>query len=166
MPRTLISRCLLGVPCRYDASAKPSIADALERMGILRSDLVDICPETDGGLSSPRLPCEIEPGCDGSDVLRGLARVRDQAGVDRTAAFIQGADSALKAAQANGIRIALLKAKSPSCGVRFIYDGTFHSRLKPGKGVCAALLSQAGISCFCEDELEGLAAAFRGNSVK
>lgn len=166
MMKILISRCLLGIPCRYDAEAKTDIRDKLHRIGFSNADLIDVCPETDGGLPAPRQPSEIEPGFGGADVLDGRAHVVDKAGIERTAAFLKGAAIALEKAEALGIRVALLKSKSPSCGTRSIYDGTFSRRLKPACGVCAAKLARAGITCLAEDELDALSSVVKGNSLK
>ena len=38
-----------------------------------------------------------------------------------------------------------LQSRSPSCGVKEIYDGSFTGRKIPGQGVFAALLQEAGI---------------------
>jgi uncharacterized protein YbbK (DUF523 family) len=78
----------------------------------------------------------------------------DNEGCDVTAFFIKGAEYALSIAQKYGIRLAVLKEKSPSCGVHQVYDGTFSSTLIPGAGVTAALLAANNIRVFSELELE------------
>lgn len=166
MTKILISRCLLGIPCRYDALSKPSILPELNRLGISRKALIDVCPETDGGLPNPRLPCEIEPNHDGADVVKSLAKVVDATGNDKTAFFLKGANIALEKVLKENIHYAVLKAKSPSCGIDTIYDGTFCGRLKAGQGVCTALLTEAGVTCFTEHELVKLCLAIKGNSLK
>ena len=103
-----------------------------------------VCPECLAHLPIPRCPSEIVGG-DGRDVLAGTARVMSRDGRDITNAFLHGARAVLEAAQRCGARRAYLKSKSPSCGVRAIYDGTFTHTLKEGKGVAAALLEQNGI---------------------
>ena len=155
----LVSACLLGECCRYDAKC-PAAPEALktffarcERSGIA---LIPVCPECAGGLATPRPPAEIEPGKSAADVLDGTGRVLTEAGVDVTAAYVTGAHAALKAARENRVETALLKAKSPSCGSTEIYDGTFSRRLKPGKGVTAELLTRNGIAVFGENALDAL----------
>jgi uncharacterized protein YbbK (DUF523 family) len=105
---------------------------------------VAICPEVAGGLPIPRLPAEIQGG-DGQDVLEGRAKVVRQDGVDITEAFIKGAHQALSLARKVGAKKAILKARSPSCGVTFIHDGSFTGALREGMGVVAALLKREGI---------------------
>lgn len=139
-PLLLVSACLCAQPCRYDGGAfdLPPVR-ALEARGLL----LPVCPEVLGGLPVPRPPCEILAG-----------RVLERSGADRSAAFALGADLALAAARRHKIRAALFKDKSPSCGSRFIYDGSFSRRLISGQGVAAALLEANGIRVFAEDELD------------
>lgn len=147
----LISRCLLGFACRYDGIAKPSI---LPRLGELPEiSWIPICPEAEGGLPIPRPPCEIEPGAAATDVLAGNGRVLT-IGRDCTREYCRGARLALLRAEAAGAKFALLKARSPSCGTRSVYDGTFSRTLIRGRGITAELLAGAGITLFSEEELE------------
>lgn len=143
--RILVSACLLGAPCRYDGRAKPSpeVIRLSERF-----DLVPVCPETAGGLPTPRTPSEIVG-----------ARVLNRAGEDVTAAFARGAASAVGTARRLGITRAVLKARSPSCGRGTVYDGTFSGALAPGDGVTAAALRAAGVTIYTENEVEQLLAA-------
>ena len=134
----LVSACLLGECCRYDAKC-PAAPEALKtffaRCRQADIALIPVCPECAGGLPTPRPPAEIEPGKSAADVLDGMGRVRTAAVDDVTAAYVTGAHAALKAALETRTETALLKAKSPSCGSAEVYDGTFTRRLKPGKGV-------------------------------
>jgi uncharacterized protein YbbK (DUF523 family) len=91
-------------------------------------------------------------------VLAGRASVRTREGRDVTGAFLAGADAALRLARAHGIRAALLKAGSPSCGHAQIHDGSFLGAKIPGQGVTAARLAEAGLRVFSEHEVEALAA--------
>lgn len=148
----LISRCLLGFACRYDGIAKLSILPRLgERPEI---SWIPICPEAEGGLPIPRPPCEIEPGAAATDVLAGNGRVLTKVGRDCTREYCRGARLALLRAEAAGAKFALLKARSPSCGTRSVYDGTFSRTLIRGRGITAELLAGAGITLFSEEELE------------
>jgi uncharacterized protein YbbK (DUF523 family) len=116
--------------------------------------LVPVCPEMDGGLPVPRPPAEISPG-GGPGVWAGTARVMTRQ-ADVTQFFIKGAQAALEKAVACGIKTALLKQKSPSCGSCRIYDGSFSGSLVDGMGVTTALLRQNGIMVFGEDQIDQL----------
>jgi uncharacterized protein YbbK (DUF523 family)/ribosomal protein S18 acetylase RimI-like enzyme len=141
----IVSACLVGVACRYNAHCRTDPALALR---FAKGDLLPICPELEGGLGLPRPPSEIRGGA-GAEVLEGKARVVDSEGGDVTEAFISGARATLAAARAAGASEAFLAANSPSCGAGFVYDGSFSGRLIPGDGVAAALLRQNGIRITC-----------------
>lgn len=152
MERILVSACLMGRRVRYDGGAKTS-ADA--RLAAWRGEgrLVPFCPEVEGGLPTPRPAAEIEGGAGGAAVLAGAARVLAADGSDVTAEFLSGAQAALAVARSFGIRLAVLKEGSPSCGALTVYDGTFRGRRTPGQGVTTALLEANGIRVFTEDQL-------------
>lgn len=157
--KILVSACLLGEPVRYDGNGKllrDARFDSWQREG----RLVPFCPEVAGGLGTPRPPAEIVGGS-GGDVLAGRATVRTVTGADVGAAFRRGAALALALVQREGIRLAILKARSPSCGSDEIYDGSHQRRLVPGAGVAAAALQQAGIRVFHESQLEAAATRLR-----
>jgi len=139
MKRILISACLLGEKCRYDGKSKPN-AYALK----LKSNycLVPVCPEVLGGLPTPRLPSEIN----GSKVIMVDGR-------DVTREYRLGAEKTLKIAQENKCEIAILKARSPSCGKNFVYDGTYTGALTKGNGITAQLLIENGITVYDETEI-------------
>ena len=127
----IVSACLAGLPCRYDGKAKP----CAEVMELVRSGkAIPLCPEQLGGLPTPRPPCEIRAG-----------RVMDRDGADQTEAFRRGAEAVLAAAQAYGATEALLQNRSPSCGLGWIYDGTFSRKLVQGSGITAQMLAENGI---------------------
>ena len=137
----LVSACLAGKPCRYDGGAKRSgVAMTCPEDG----RIVPACPEGMAGLPIPRPPAEIRGG-DGFDVLKGDAKVYNKEGKEVTEEFLRGARKFLAYAQKIGADEVRLKAKSPSCGVACIYDGTFDGRLREGCGVTCALLLQNGI---------------------
>jgi uncharacterized protein YbbK (DUF523 family) len=144
----LVSACLLGICTRYDGGCFP-IPCLIELAA--RGLAVPVCPEVAGGLPVPRPPAEIVGG-DGQAVLDGQARVLTIDGQDVTRAFLSGARQALETAQRLGIRQAVLKENSPSCGRRRIYDGTFSDRLVSGQGVAAVLLQRNGITVLSEEE--------------
>ena len=139
MEKVLVSACLLGYTCRYDGRHCRA-----RDLDVGPAELIPFCPEQAGGLPTPRKPAEIVDG-DGEDVLDGKARVRTECGTNVTAQFLKGAQAALKLCQELDIKRALLKARSPSCGVSAIYDGAFRGTTRPGAGVTAALLRRHGI---------------------
>ncbi len=136
----LVSACLLGALCRFDGER---IAD--ERVVALfdRHTLIPVCPEIYGGLPTPRPPGEIIDG-----------RVYDKTGLDVTEPYACGAEAALAFAKLAGCRYAVLKARSPSCGSGYIYDGSFSGRLIPGDGLTAALLKHNGIAVLTPEQLD------------
>ena len=66
-------------------------------------------------------------------MLAGRARVVAVNGEDVTAPFVQGAGMALDAARHQGIRVAVLKQGSPSCGSAYVYDGRFRDSASPAR---------------------------------
>ena len=144
MKKLLISRCLLGDPCRYDGASKPLPAETLHALRE-RYTLVPVCPEVLGGLPTPRTPSERRGG-----------RVVSAAGEDVTAQYRRGAEIALETARRERVTAALLKERSPSCGKGEIYDGSFSRTLTPGNGVTAQLLLENGFAVYGESEIETL----------
>lgn len=140
MEFAIVSACLLGLKCRYDAEASPnpSIIERIEQGDLLA---IPVCPEQMGGLPTPRIKCEIKGG-DGGDVLSGEAVVLDEEGKDRTKNFLQGAYAVLRIAKMLKIEVAYLKQKSPSCGFGFIKSG---GKTVSGNGVTAELLFRYGM---------------------
>ena len=143
-PYLLISMCLLGEPCRYDGKSVPLDGTIIEKLKE-KYTLVTVCPEQEGGLPTPRIPAERQ----GENVVR-------RGGVDVTAEYRKGAEVALSLCRRFGISIALMKAKSPSCGAGRIYDGTFSGTLTDGDGVTVSLLSGNGIKIFTENDINSL----------
>lgn len=150
--RILVSSCLIGRPVRYDGSAATVKSAILDRW-IREGRLVPFCPEIAGGFPVPRPPAEIS-GDGGSAVLQGEARVVDESGRDVTTYFVDGAHEALRAAQDQGVRLAVLKDGSPSCGSSLIHDGRFTDTTRPGMGVTTALLESHGIRVFSEQQIQ------------
>lgn len=139
--KIIVSACLLGANCRYDGGNSKN----LKVINLTKNDdLIPVCPEEVGGLSTPRPAVEIVGG-NGGDVLDGNARVLTSEGVDKTDEFIKGAQYALELVQSEGATKVILKSRSPSCGCGEIYDGTFSSTLISGDGVTTALLKRHGI---------------------
>jgi uncharacterized protein YbbK (DUF523 family) len=145
----LVSACLAGCKCRYDGGA-----DLTKKVSDLVAEgrAIQVCPEEDGGLPTPRPPAEIVGG-DGHDVLAGRARVMTADGRDVTDIYLKGAEIALEAARAAGVKKAVLKSRSPSCGKGVVYDGTFSRTRTQGDGVTAALLTQNGIQVVTERDI-------------
>jgi uncharacterized protein YbbK (DUF523 family) len=158
MQKILVSRCLLGHHVRYDGGAHGPLA-LLQRWQA-EGRVVALCPEVAGGLPPPRPAAEIPSG-QGAQVLDGRLSVRTINGEDVTAAFVAGAEQALALVRQHGIRLALLKARSPSCGNRENYDGSFSGVKVAGEGVTAAALRRAGVQVFNEEELPAAEAALR-----
>jgi uncharacterized protein YbbK (DUF523 family) len=151
MKKILVSACLLGERVRYNGVFKSFESHVLESWN-RRGWVVAICPEVVGGLSVPRPRSEIS-GDDGIQVLNGHKKVININGQDVTKYFLDGAQKALEFASSLGIRLAILKEGSPSCGSGYIYDGSFSGLKKPGKGVTAALLEENDIRVFSEREI-------------
>lgn len=151
-----MSACLLGQPVRYDgrSSGHPDLLQLWQQQG----RVVPLCPEVAGGLPTPRPPAEI-PGGQGGAVLDGEARVVTVQGEDVSAEFLAGARLALELVRRHGIRVAVLKSGSPSCGNRQVYDGAFSGSKIDGEGVTSALLRREGVQVFSELELEAAARA-------
>ncbi len=145
-PAVCVSACLLGLRCRYDGASRE---DAALRAAFAGRPLLPVCPEQLGGLPTPRPPAEIRPCAGaalatGADVLAGRARViRPESGEEVTDAFVRGAERAAAIALHCGARRAVLKSRSPACGVSAHYE---RGRLVPGEGVFAAALRAAGLS--------------------
>ena len=145
--KVLVSACLLGQPVRYDGQSKEIVSDWLSELGA-EGWVLAFCPEVAGGLPTPRPPAE-----------RQGDRVVTASGVDVTAEFDRGAELALEICQTQGIRFALLKEGSPSCGSGRIYNGRFEGVSVAGEGKTTALLRRHGIAVFSENQLAELASA-------
>jgi uncharacterized protein YbbK (DUF523 family) len=142
----LVSACLAGANTRFDGTT--SLDPEIIRL-VREGRALPVCPEQLGGLTTPRHPAEIADG-DGHDVVAGKARVLTCEGQDVTEAFLRGARETLRLAQEWHVMGAILKARSPSCGCLEIYDGSFQGGLRPGAGVAAVLLKEAGLPVFSE----------------
>ena len=140
MEKIIVSACLLGEACRYDGKSKP--CEKVLRLAE-KYELIPVCPEVFGGLSTPRPPSEMQ--ADG--------RFINSAGEDVTANYRRGAEKTLDIARENGCRLAVLKEKSPSCGVHSRYDGTFTRTLINDSGITASLLRENGITVLSEEDL-------------
>ena len=149
----LVSSCLMGKPVRYDGRHAECLHPTLERWkqeGRLRL----LCPEVAGGLPIPRPAVEIEPGKLAVQVLMSHAKVQDSSGNDMSESFRLGAQLAVELVRKEGIKIAVLKEGSPSCGSSLVADGNFLGQRIPGKGVTAVALEEIGVSVFSERDLD------------
>lgn len=135
----LCSACLLGIKCRYDGKSKPN-KKVLELAK--KEILIPICPEQLGGLPTPREAAE----------QRGK-KVITKSEKDVTQSFENGAKQVLKLAKLFGIKKAILKQRSPSCGCGQIYDGTFSDKVIKGNGITTALLKRNGIKVISDEDL-------------
>ena len=128
--KIMVSACLLGENCKYSGgnNRNEKVLAFLEG-----HEVIPVCPEVMGGLPIPRSPAEI---------VRGTVINRDGVNVDRE--YRLGAEMALEIAKREGIDLAILQSRSPSCGVKEIYDGTFSGTRIPGQGVTARLLGENG----------------------
>lgn len=147
MENLLISACLLGVECKYSGGSNALPEETIEKLRT-RYRLIHVCPETAGGLPTPRDPSE-----------RLGERVVSCRGADVTAQFKKGAEAALTLARRYGCTTALMKEHSPSCGSGLIYDGSFLGKLVKGDGCAAELLKAAGVSVVGENMTELLTMA-------
>lgn len=148
-----MSACLIGQKVRYDAKDCLQ-SHPLFQQWIKDGKVIAICPEMAGGLPTPRPPSEIEFGKTSEDILKGQGKVLTIKGEDVSLEYIKGAEKALDLVRKNNIRVAILKARSPSCGSKNVYDGTHTGTLLTGMGVTARLLSENGVEVFDETEID------------
>ena len=128
--KIMVSACLLGENCKYNGgnNQNPELLRLLSGHAV-----IPVCPEVLGGLPTPRIPAEI---------VNGIVINREGVPVDN--AFRQGANKALEIAMREKPDLIILQSRSPSCGVKEIYDGTFSGELISGHGVFAEMALQAG----------------------
>ena len=127
MEKIAISACLLGIGCKYNGKHNLNLKVIPY---ILGKEVVLICPEVMGGLSTPRIPCEIQS--DGS--------ILNQNKEDVTEAFNLGKYLSLIKLEENDCKQVILKDGSPSCGYSTVYDGSFTNKLIKGQGVTTKYL--------------------------
>ena len=149
MENVLISACLLGFVCKYCGGSNKLTEQQLAALRE-RFRLIPVCPETAGGLPTPRDPSE-----------RLGDKVVSNQGRDVTAQYQKGAETALTLARRYGCKAALLKEKSPSCGSGLIYDGSFTGTLVTGDGVAAEELKKEGLIVFGESDVDLLITVFQ-----
>ena len=134
-----VSACLLGDNCKYNGGNNFSEKVAKFVQG---HEVIPVCPEVMGGLPTPR---------ESSEIVDGVVRHKDGTSVDEE--FRRGAEIALEKVLENGVELVILQSRSPSCGVKQVYDGTFSGTLIPGQGVFAKLLTENGIEVLDVSDL-------------
>lgn len=149
LEKILISSCFLGNKVRYDGKDNLLTESAIQTWQ-REQRLVVICPELAGGLPIPRAPAEIQHH------KHGQIKVVTNTGHDVTTAFEAGANEALRMCKLHGVRYALLKESSPSCGSSTIYDGSFSREKVAGQGVTTSLLQANGIKVYSEKNIADL----------
>lgn len=142
--KLLISSCLLGEVVKYNGSHNKITNEQLNFLE-KRFILYPFCPEVEGGLPTPRIPCEI--------ISQNPLKIVNKDNQDKTKEFLNGAKKALELCNKENITIALLKANSPSCSNKKIYDGTFSSTKIDGYGVTTDILIKNGITVFNETQI-------------
>ena len=139
----VVSACLAGCECRYDG--KDNLCPKVKQL-VEEGRAVTVCPEVMGGMTTPRIPSE-----------RKDDKVINSIGEDNTAYFVKGVEKSIEIVKEHNIKKAILKAKSPSCGNKYIYDGTFSKTLVEGKGMLAEKLTELGLEIYDEgDDLSAL----------
>lgn len=144
----LVSSCLLGLPTRYDGRTKRSqaVIDYLQRENLCP---IPVCPEQLAGMPTPRDKTFFQTG-NGMDVLAGEGKVISLSGQSMNETFCCGAKLTLQIARLSHCNRALLKERSPSCGVHQIYQG---DECVQGMGVTTALLHKEGLEIISEEDL-------------
>lgn len=137
--KILVSACLLGKNCKYNGGNNLNQGV----LGFIEGhEVIGVCPEQLGGLSTPRLPAEMVEGI-----------VTNKEGISVDAEFRKGAQTALAAALEKKVDLAILQSRSPSCGVKEIYDGSFSGKKVKGQGVFARLLTKYGIKVLDAEDI-------------
>lgn len=137
--KVIVSACLLGENCKYNGGNNYSQKVVQFLKG---REVIPVCPETLAGLGIPRTPIEI---CGD--------RVISKDGVDVTDCLIRAVKTILSQIADEDIECAVLKSRSPTCGVKQVYDGTFTGTLVDGSGILAAALKMFGIPVIDAEDL-------------
>lgn len=142
MKKIGVSACLVGKNTKYDGknNYNEKVIEYLKD-----KEYVLICPEVMGGLPTPRVPSEIISN-----------KVINKENKDVTDNFVLGANKALELLKENNVEILILKSKSPSCGYKKVYDGTFSNTLINGNGVFTKLALEKGFIIYTEKDIENM----------
>ena len=136
----MVSACLLGENVKYNGGNNKN--ETLLRL-LSGYSVIQVCPEVLGGLPVPRTPAEIVNG----EVIN-----RNGESVDE--AFRKGAEKTLEIAKQEKPDLIILQSRSPSCGVKQVYDGTFTGTLIPGQGVFAQMAQEAGFKVIDIEDIK------------
>lgn len=138
--KILVSACLLGRNCKYNGGNNfdPGVAEFVRD-----KEVVEVCPEVTAGLGIPRTPIEI---------VGGVLKNRDGRDVD--SALREAVRQLLEQIGGEDIDCAVLKSRSPTCGVKQVYDGSFSGKLVHGSGVFAKALMDAGYRVIDAEDIE------------
>ena len=142
MGKIVVSACLLGENCKYSGGNN---RNETVLAFIKDKEVISVCPEVDGGLPIPRVPVEL---------VNGVAVNKEGVNVDRE--FHKGVEIALEKLAGEDIELVILQSRSPSCGVKQIYDGTFSGTLKDGQGMLAGVLVEKGYKVIEPDDIKNL----------
>lgn len=137
--KILVSACLLGENCKYNGGNNYCPEVIAFTQG---KEVIPVCPEMEAGYGCPRTPIEI---------VDGVLFDRDGNNVD--APMRKAIKGILQRIQDENITCAVLKSRSPTCGVKQVYDGTFSGTLKEGMGLFAEALQETGISVMDSEEI-------------
>lgn len=137
--KIMVSACLAGENCKYNGGNNQN-EKILQLIG--ENEVIMVCPEQMGGLPTPRVPSEI---CDGVVTAKNGRIVDDE--------FRAGAAKCLEIALHEKPDLIVLQSRSPSCGVKQRYDGTFSGKLVDGAGVTAQLLMDYGFRVVDVEDL-------------
>ncbi len=134
-----VSACLLGENCKYNGGNNYSEKVAEWIKG---REVIPLCPEVLAGLGTPRIPIEI---------VNGVVMARDGRCVDDK--IRSAVDQILEELRSEEIECAILKSRSPTCGVKQVHDGSFSGVLVDGMGVLARALQEAGYRVIDAEDL-------------
>ncbi len=134
-----VSACLMGINCKYDGGNNEHIK--LQEF-LKDKEYILICPEVAGGMSVPRIPCEIKNGV-----------VLNRHGEDMSEYFRLGAQKELQKLKKHKIDVVILQPRSPSCGIGQIYDGSFTKTLIQKNGIFAQACINENITVLSPDDV-------------
>lgn len=138
--KIMVSACLLGENCKYNGGN--NLSEKVMKF-IEGHEVIAVCPEVMGGLPTPRVP---------SEIVNGVVTMADGRDVDEE--FREGAQIGLQLARENEVDLVVLQSRSPSCGAKQIYDGTFSGNKIDGQGVFAKMLIENGFRIVDVEDLD------------
>ncbi len=137
--KVVVSACLLGRNCKYNGGNNYSPQVEAFVQG---KEMIEVCPEVLAGLGTPRIPIELRAG-----------KVIRKDGLEVDAPLRQAVEVILRQLEGQEIQCAILKSRSPTCGVKQVYDGSFTGTLVDGMGVLAQALQAAGYTVIDSEEV-------------